>query len=117
MSSRSTVVPIVFVVMLRCVGWAWAAPAYTVTVIPSLPGDVLGGAGALNNVGQVIGGAHNLTTGGEDACLWSGGTLTNLGYLPGGNSCTANAINDSGQIVGYGGTSETGGRSSTRTAP
>lgn len=109
MSSRSTVVPIVFVVMLRCVGWAWAGPAYTVTVIPSLPGDVLGGAGGLNNAGQVIGGNYNLTTGGEDSYLWSGGTLTNLGYLPGGTTCTANAINDSGQIVGYGGTSETGG--------
>jgi probable HAF family extracellular repeat protein len=79
-------------------------------------GGAWGGAGALNNRGQVIGNSSLETDPG--ACLspsqppifinpnchpffWEGGTLTDLNTdTIGGNPITAQAINDAGEIVG-----------------
>ena len=81
-------------------GSACAGPAYTVTVVPTLPGDFGGGAISLNASGQVIG-SNNTPSGHTAGYLYSNGTMTNLGLLPGGTTCDPQDINASGQIVGF----------------
>lgn len=57
-------------------------------------------ANAINDLGQVVGGAY--TSGGvQDAFLYSGGSMQNLGTLPGAFGSYATSINDSGQVVGW----------------
>jgi probable HAF family extracellular repeat protein len=56
---------------------------------------------AINNNGEVVGQSPNSTT--PDACLWSGGKITDLGNM-GGSFSLAWGINDNGDIVGYCGT-------------
>jgi probable HAF family extracellular repeat protein len=63
---------------------AVAAVAYTVTDLG------VGAASGINNSGQVVG-----ENGAYDACIWSNGTMTDLGV-----SGEAYGINDSGQVVG-----------------
>jgi len=57
----------------------------------------------INNSGQVVGNAR-FGGGYEQAFLYSGGTMSNLGNLGGGDS-SATAINNSGQVVGNSSTS------------
>lgn len=77
-----------------------------------LPGTGQSFATALNDSGQVVGYAKGVVQCGPPAgCVWpqvskeaflySGGSMTALGYLPGFNRSQANAINNAGQIVGY----------------
>src|SRR3989338_6815748 len=60
-------------------------------------------AGAINNLGQVVG--NSSTASGErHAFLWESGVMTDLGVLPGCSSycdSMALAINNVGQVVGY----------------
>jgi len=63
-------------------------------------------ANAINTTGQIVGWADTSNGQRQDAFLYSGGQMTDLGGLPGDSISAANAINDSGQVVGY---SEPGG--------
>jgi probable HAF family extracellular repeat protein len=67
-----------------------------------LPGDTGSIATAINNNGQIVGLSVGANGAENDATLWSGGTITNLGSLPGsnGSNSIARGINDAGQIVG-----------------
>jgi probable HAF family extracellular repeat protein len=56
-------------------------------------------AEAINNIGQIVGDIGN------EAVLWSGGTLTELETLPGAQGANPLAINNAGQIVGISDTS------------
>jgi probable HAF family extracellular repeat protein len=56
-------------------------------------------ATAINNAGQVVGGSTN-ASGVENAFLYSGGAMINLGLSPGFLSSTADGINSSGEVVG-----------------
>ena len=70
-----------------------------------LPGGDVSGASAINGSGQVTGNSQ-FTNGGSirHATLFSGGTVTDLGFLPlSGNYSTGAGINDSTQVVGYSG--------------
>ncbi|MEY2529200.1 MAG: hypothetical protein QOJ05_1290 [Verrucomicrobiota bacterium] len=70
-----------------------------------LPGGNNSGASAINGSGQVAGNSQ-YTNGGaiRHATLYSGGTVTDLGYPPlSGNYSTGTGINDSTQVVGYSG--------------
>jgi probable HAF family extracellular repeat protein len=72
---------------------------YNLTEIEPLAGAILGGAGAINNNGQVVG-YCTFSDGRERAFLWQNHTLVDLGTLPGRSTSRAYAINDYGQIVG-----------------
>jgi probable HAF family extracellular repeat protein len=76
---------------------ATAAGAYAVTELPTLGGDT-SAALALNNAGQVVGGAET-AAGAMHAVLWDRGTLTDLGTLGGATSQTS-GINNRGQVAG-----------------
>jgi len=60
----------------------------------------LGGANAINDVGQVVG-ESNGAMGGVSATEWSGGSVIDLGGLPGSLNSAAYGINDTGEAVGY----------------
>jgi len=80
-------------------GPLYAEMTYYVTEIEALPGATLGGAGAINNNGQVVG-YCTFSDGRDRAFLWQNHTLVDLGTLPGRSTSRAYAINDYGQIVG-----------------
>ena len=73
---------------------------YDAGIRASLP---LGQAAAINSSGQIAGSVFNSRF--TDACgqanLYSGGTLTALGFLPGGVCSWSTGINDNGQVAGY----------------
>ncbi len=62
-----------------------------------LPPGTNAAANAINNSGQVVGGAFD---GPGHAFLYSSGKMTDLGTL-GGDFSAATALNNSGQIIGY----------------
>ncbi len=72
---------------------------YNLTEVDVLPGAILGGAGDINNEGQVVG-YCTFADGRERAFLWQNHALVDLGTLPGLSTSRAYAINDYGQIVG-----------------
>ncbi len=76
------------------------APAYALTVLPTLGGEN-SDAAAINNRGQIVG-SSNLATEHHPshAFLFDHGKMIDLGTLPGGTLSHAAAINDKGQIVG-----------------
>ena len=63
-------------------------------------GGTYSDARGINDAGQVVG--YSYTTGNTawHACLYDGGSITDLGNLPGSLYSTAYGINDFGQIVG-----------------
>lgn len=71
-------------------GPAWATGGYTITSIGL-------NAVAINDNAQVVGQAG---PGGDNAYLYSNGTLTALGNLPGGSQGNPTGINIGGQVVG-----------------
>ena len=73
---------------------------YAITDLGTLGGNESAAFGG-NAFGQVVG--SSLTAGGQThACLYSGGTMIDLGLLsPVDNYSEATRINDFGQIVGY----------------
>jgi probable HAF family extracellular repeat protein len=76
------------------------------TDLGTLPGGFNSQAKAINNRGQVAGGAELLTATdpwpryASHAVIWQDGKVTDLGTL-GGTDSEAWAINDSGQVAGY----------------
>jgi probable HAF family extracellular repeat protein len=74
------------------------AEVYAVTPLGSL-GGIFSHAGAVNNVGQIVGNART-SAGLYHAFLYANGTMTDLGTLPGGANSAAEGINLSGQVVG-----------------
>ncbi|SFH34424.1 PEP-CTERM protein-sorting domain-containing protein [Nitrosospira sp. Nsp14] len=60
---------------------------------------------AINDAGQVAGGAYFPGDANGHAILWNGSTLKDLGTLGGGSS-EAFAINDSGQVTGWAATTD-----------
>ena len=80
---------------------------YRLVALGTLPGDVMGLAIDINNLGQVVGrsGSWNpgCDTGECSAVLWDHGTITDLGALaePGSGLGGAFGINDRAQIVGF----------------
>src|SRR5579862_9776822 len=80
-----------------------AAQSYTVTDLGTL-GGVTSAAGAINNVGQVVGYAENQRKQ-NHAFLWSSDTgMVDLGLLHTGDiESFSRAINDSGTVVGISG--------------
>jgi probable HAF family extracellular repeat protein len=75
--------------------------------LPPLPGDTVGFALGINDVGQVVGSSGTCANTplvpqpiGPHAVLWDHGSPINLGSLGGQLVSTAAAINDRGEIVG-----------------
>lgn len=89
----------ILLVSLMMVGPLYGDMTYNLTEIEPLPGAILGGAGAINNNGQVVG-YCTFSDGRARAFLWQNHTLVDLGTLPGRSTSWAYAINDHGQIVG-----------------
>lgn len=82
---------------------AFVWKAGTLTTLPSLAGAPAGDAGAtaINISGQIVGWAGTAgSSGAQDAALWSGGAVTDLGTVDGIAFNQATAINAAGQIVG-----------------
>lgn len=89
---------------LICLPFIWQKGV--MTALPLLGGNN-GNAGAINNRGQLVGGAETAT---QDACsifflqvepvLWENGQVHELPLFPGDPDGFANAINDQGQITG-----------------
>jgi probable HAF family extracellular repeat protein len=79
------------------------AQQYTVTDLGTLPGGKTSGASAINDFGQVVGGAGS--TGGNRAFLWSRTSgMQDLGLLHSNDGfSTAYAINNLGQVAGQSG--------------
>jgi uncharacterized lipoprotein NlpE involved in copper resistance len=75
-----------------------ANPGQVITTLQgsiSGPADQLdGNINAINDSNQVVGEVAN------QAVIWNGGTLTNLGFLSAGDTSSAEAITDSGVVVG-----------------
>jgi uncharacterized membrane protein len=73
-------------------------PAYTITMIPLLPGCSGLDAQAINSAGDIVGTAYGATT---KAVLYHNGKLTDLSrLLPPNTNSSANGINDFGEIIG-----------------
>lgn len=90
------------VLALSLLGIATCANAqWTITDLGDLPGgSAFSYANDINNAGQVVGLAYDLTSGSR-AFLWQNGTMTDLGDLPGGSDYSeAYSINNAGQVVG-----------------
>jgi probable HAF family extracellular repeat protein len=66
--------------------------------LPTLSGDTLGAANAINDHGQAVGRSQSCTL--WHAVLWKNGTVTDLGSL-GGTISQANGINNQDQVFGY----------------
>jgi len=85
---------------------------YRLIELGTLPGDDMGLAIGINNLGQVVGrsGSWNpgCDTGECNAVLWDNGTITDLGMLDGHDYSEALAINNQGEIVGLSGSSVLG---------
>ena len=82
----------------QIVGQTFIAPfLYSGGVMNDLRPAGVGLAVAINNSGQIVGASSGSV---EDAVVYSGGVLTELGTL-GGSLSVATAINASGQVAGY----------------
>jgi len=68
------------------------------TMLPTFGGDY-GTAYAINDAGQVVGGATTLT-GHAHAYVYQQGVMTDLGTLPGGDYSEAYAVNSHGDVAG-----------------
>lgn len=68
------------------------------TMLPTFGGD-FGVAHAINEAGQIVGGA-TASTGNAHAYLYQQGALTDLGTLPGGDYSEAFAVNNHGDVAG-----------------
>ena len=85
----------------------WGPNPGDIKMLPPLPGDSVGFALGINNLGQAVGSSGtcaNTTSGGfvigPHAVLWSNGTVTDLGNLGGKLGNVAAAINSRGEVVG-----------------
>ena len=83
----------------------WGPKPGEIRVLPPLPGDVLAGALAINDRGQVVGGSGpkcNLPSpiNIAHAVLWQDGKPIDLGNFGGVQNNLASAINNRGQVVG-----------------
>jgi probable HAF family extracellular repeat protein len=67
--------------------------------LPTFPGDPVGAANAINDIGQAAGFSGNCTTA-FHALLWRNGTATDLGNLGGIMNNFGVDINNQGQVVG-----------------
>ncbi len=81
--------------------FVWQSGA--ITDLGTLGGNV-SAALAINNSGQIVGYSNIVANSSNFACLWSGGTITQLSMLPGSSFSNAAGINDAGEIVGASGT-------------
>jgi probable HAF family extracellular repeat protein len=85
----------------------WEPEREEVRELPPLPGDTIGGAFAINDTGQVVGGSGptcgNLPFFGiylAHAVLWRDGKVIDLGNLGGAQNNYAEVINNRGQVIG-----------------
>ncbi|MFZ1017941.1 MAG: DUF3466 family protein, partial [Candidatus Cybelea sp.] len=79
-------------------------PNGTMVTLPPYPGDVVSGAIAINQHGQVVGSSGlcywDQPQASIHALLWQNGSAVDLGNLGGSQGNVGNDINDNGQIVG-----------------
>jgi probable HAF family extracellular repeat protein len=84
----------------------WGPKAGEIHELPLLPGDSVSGAAAINDHGQVVGGAGPIcgppsTAGSLHAVLWRDGSVIDLGSFGGAMNNVAWAINNHDQIAGF----------------
>lgn len=89
----------------------WGPGPGQIQGLPPLPGDTVGFALGINDLGQVVGSSGTCAnTGvnvnglfyGSHAVLWENGSVTDLGNL-GGTQGKAGAINNRGEVAGFSG--------------
>jgi probable HAF family extracellular repeat protein len=85
----------------------WEPERKEVSELPPLPGDTIGGAFAINDEGQVVGGSGPtcgflpfFTIYLAHAVLWRDGKAIDLGSLGGAQNNYAEVINNRGQVIG-----------------
>ena len=87
----------------------WGPKPGDIQGLPPLPGDTVGFALGINDLGQVVGSsgscANTIVTAvglfvGPHAVLWDNGSVTDLGSL-GGTMGKAGAINNRGEVAGF----------------
>lgn len=85
----------------------WEPEREEVRELPPLPGDTIGGAFAINDEGQVVGGSGPkcgflpfFTIYLAHAVLWRDGEVIDLGSLGGAQNNYAEVINNRGQVIG-----------------
>lgn len=84
----------------------WGPKAGEIHELPLLPGDSVSAAAAINDHGQVVGGAGPIcgppsTAGSLHAVLWERDSVSDLGNLGGVMNNVAWALNNHGQVVGF----------------
>jgi probable HAF family extracellular repeat protein len=83
--------------------YAQAKIPITITDLGILPGGTGSMASAINDSGEVVGGA-DVPSGDVHAFLWTAkGGMQDIGGLPGANGTHGSGINIQGQVVGYSG--------------
>ncbi len=81
--------------------FSWTAPG-GVSLLGTLPGMTTSVANGVSANGASVVGSSSNGSGGQEACLWTSGGMTPLGFLPG--TSTSTAISGNGQVViGYSG--------------
>lgn len=88
----------------------WGPAPGKITALPPLPGDTVGFALGINDLGQIVGSsgscANTVVTAvgllvGPHAVLWKNGSATDLGNLGGKMMGKAAAINNRGEVAGF----------------
>ena len=82
----------------------WNPPNFQIHQLPPFPGDVVGAALAINDLGQVVGASGNCAPVSPaiaaHAVLWQNGSVFSLGSLGGAFTNLAYDINNRAQVVG-----------------
>ncbi|HTB13483.1 MAG TPA: hypothetical protein VK752_18010 [Bryobacteraceae bacterium] len=88
----------------------WGPAPNAITALPTLPGDTVGFALGINDLGQVVGSTGDCSNtvvtavgllAGPHAVLWENGSAIDLGNLGGKTMGKAAAINNRGEVAGF----------------